>query len=198
LSPPRPTDSTPPAGAESPLSGREIIIGVCGGIAAYKTAMLVSSLVQQGCGVSVVMTANARQFIGPVTFRALTHRPVYDDLWSAQDSADINHLALSERAELILVAPATANIIGKLANGIADDFLSTLLIGAACPVVLAPAMNTRMWQHPAVQRNLAFLKENGVSTIGPESGRLACDTVGPGRMSEPADLLEAIMTQLAR
>lgn len=198
MSPPRPTDSSPPGDAESPLSGREIIIGVCGGIAAYKTAMLVSSLVQQGCGVSVVMTTNAKQFIGPVTFRALTHRPVYVDMWSAQDSADINHLALSEQAEMILVAPATANIIGKLANGIADDFLSTLLIGAACPIALAPAMNTRMWQNPATQRNIAFLKENGVSTIGPESGRLACEVIGPGRMSEPADLLEYISTQFTR
>lgn len=180
-----------------PLSGHEVIIGVCGGIAAFKTAGLVSSLVQQGCGVTVVMTANAKRFIGPVTFRALTHRPVYDDLWSTEGEADIQHLALSERADLILVAPATANIIGKVANGIADDFLSTLLIGAACPIVLAPAMNTRMWENPATQRNMASLKQNGISVVGPETGRLACETVGPGRMSEPEVLLDYLVKRLA-
>lgn len=172
-------------------------MGVCGGIAAYKTAMLVSGLVQQGCGVTVVMTESAKRFIGPVTFQALTHRPVYGDLWSSEGQADINHLALSERAELILVAPATANIIGKMANGIADDFLSTLLIGSACPIVLAPAMNSRMWENPATQRNMVFLKQNGISIVGPEAGRLACETVGPGRMSEPEVLLDYLTKRLS-
>lgn len=179
---------------DAPLKGREIIVAVCGGIAAYKTATLVSGMVQQGCGVTVVMTANAKKFIGPVTFRALTHRPVYDDLWSTEGEADINHLALSENAELILVAPATANLIGKMANGIADDFLSTLLIGSDCPIALAPAMNSRMWENPAVQRNIEFLKQAGISVFGPDSGRLACETVGPGRMVEP----EALMCHISK
>ena len=188
-------DAAPPG---SPLSGYEIVICVCGGIAAYKTAMLVSELVQSGCGITVAMTRSARRFVGPATFRALTARPVFTSLWTNPQSADMQHLTLSAAANLIVVAPATANILGKLAGGIADDLVSTLLLGADSPVLLAPAMNARMWQHPAVQRNVKFLRESGFLFVGPEEGWLACGTIGPGRMSEPAVLLDAIRGQLAR
>ena len=182
--------------ANSTLSGYEVLLCVTGGIAAYKTAALVSAIVQQGGGVTVAMTRNARRFVGPVTFGALTGRPVATSMWRRHASADIPHLALSETADLIVVAPATANIIGKLVGGIADDLVSTLLLGAECPVMLAPAMNARMWQHPATQRNVAWLSENGYMLVGPEEGWQACRTVGPGRMSDPATLLAAIQKQL--
>jgi len=182
--------------ARPALRGREILVCVCGGIAAYKTAALVSALVQRGCGVTVAMTRAARRFVGPVTFEALTGRRVLVSLWHGGEPGDIQHLALSERADLIVVAPATANLLGKLANGIADDLVSALLLGAACPVLLAPAMNARMWQHAAVQRNLTFLRESGFAFVGPEEGWQACRTVGVGRMSEPETLLEAIHAAL--
>lgn len=182
--------------SSSALSGYEVLVCVCGGIAAYKTAALVSALVQQGCGVMVAMTRNARRFVGPVTFEALTGQPVATSMWKGRGSAKIEHLALGENADLIVVAPATANILGKLAGGVADDLVSTLLVGADAPVLLAPAMNTRMWQHPATQRNVAFLRENGYTLIGPETGWQACGTVGPGRMSEPETLLAEIKKRL--
>lgn len=169
---------------------------MCGGIAAYKTAAVVSALVQQGCGITVALTRHARRFVGEVTFRALSGRPVSTSLWQTRDSSDMHHLTLSEAADLLVVAPATANILGKLANGIADDLVSTLLLGAACPVLLAPAMNVRMWQHPAVRRNVAFLRDAGYVFVGPEEGWLACGAVGPGRMSEPETLGAAVRTQL--
>lgn len=181
-----------------PLEGYELLLCVSGGIAAYKTAALVSRLVQDGCGVTVAMTRSARRFVGPTTFRALTGRPVLTSLWYPEESGAMMHLHPSEAADMIVVAPATANIIGKLAGGIADDLVSTLLLAADCPVLLAPAMNTRMWQHPAVQKNVAFLKERGFSLIGPEEGWLACGVVGAGRMSEPETLDAAIRAQLLR
>jgi len=156
---------------------------VCGGIAAYKTATLVSMLVQRGCGVTVAMTRAARRFVGPTTFQALSGRPVATSMW--RGGAAVPHIALAQSCDLIVVAPATANIIGKLAGGIADDLVSTLLLGAGTRLLLAPAMNTRMWQHPAVQRNVAFLRDAGCALIGPDEGWQACRSVGPGRMSEP-------------
>lgn len=191
--------SEPGAGPQTgSLSGYEVLVCVCGGIAAYKTAVLVSQLVQQNCGVTVAMTRAARRFVGPVTFQALTGRPVYTSLWDAGPQADIQHLKLSETADLVVVAPATANILGKLATGIADDLVSTLLLGADGPVLMAPAMNARMWKHPAVQRNVAALREAGVLMVGPESGWQACRAVGPGRMAEPETLLAAVREQLLR
>ena len=178
------------------LPGYEVLVCVTGGIAAYKTAALVSALVQQGCGVTVAMTRHARRFVGPTTFAALTGRPVGTSMWTGRHPGAIRHLALSELADLIVVAPATANIIGKLASGIADDLVSTLLLGADCPVMLAPAMNTRMWEHAATRRNVAFLRESGYTLVGPESGWQACGTVGPGRMSEPETLLAEISRRL--
>lgn len=192
-----------PAGAEhalsdsvGDLSGYELLVGVTGGIAAYKTAQLVSRAVQANCGVSVLMTENAQRFIGQLTFRALTERPVITSLWSTDDKADIQHLALTEQADLLLVAPASANCIAKFASGICDDLISTLLIGADCPIVMAPAMNTRMWQHPSTQRNVEFLREAHVEFVGPDSGYLACKTIGPGRMVDPDALLSHVSAQL--
>ncbi|QOJ13638.1 MAG: hypothetical protein HRU75_02815 [Planctomycetia bacterium] len=179
-------------GAEAPLAGREIVVCVSGGIAAYKTAAAVSRLVQSGAGVTVCMTRNARRFITPLTFRALTGRPVLTSAWETSDGGSIEHLRRSETADLILVAPATANVIGKLAGGIADDLVSALLLGAACPVLMAPAMNTRMWEHAAVRRNIDFLRNAGVRFIGPEEGWLACRAVGAGRMSEPDEILDGV------
>lgn len=190
------TATTPDASDSQPLKGYETLVCVTGGIAAFKTAMLVSQLVQRGCGVRVAMTRNARRFVGPITFQALSGRPVYTDMWRSQ--GDIPHLALTEVADLAVVAPATANLLGKLAGGIADDLISSLLLGAACPVMLAPAMNERMWAHPSVQRNVAFLREHGYELIGPEEGWQACRAVGPGRMSEPQTLLAAIRSALLR
>lgn len=180
--------------APQPLQGYELLVCVTGGIAAFKVAALVSTLVQQGCGVRVAMTRAARRFVGPVTFQALSGRPVQTSLWRSE--GDIPHLRLTEVADLALVAPATANTIGKLAGGLADDLVGSLLIGAACPVMLAPAMNERMWMHPAVQRNVAFLREHGFLFVGPEEGWQACRAIGPGRMSEPETILQAIRAQL--
>ena len=179
------------------LDDREILVCVCGGIAAYKTAALVSALAQRGCGVTVAMTRNAKRFIGPVTFEALTGRPVALSMW-ARHTGEIQHLSLSESVDLIVVAPATANILAKLAGGIADDLVSSSLLGAACPVLLAPAMNSRMWQHPATQRNVAWLRDNGFEFIGPEAGWQACRAHGVGRMSEPDAILAAIETHLRK
>ncbi len=204
-------DVTTDPSAHGSLSGCRVVICVCGGIAAYKTAALVSQLVQEGCRVTVAMTRAARRFVGPTTFRALTGRPVLTSLWDGGETPEprggdegpggrtaMRHLGPTEDADLVVVAPATANMIGKLAGGIADDLVSTLLIGAACPVLLAPAMNARMWQHPAVQRNVAFLRNSGFQLVGPEEGWLACGVVGHGRMSEPETLLAVIRGQLER
>ncbi len=192
----QPGSAPPPA--DSPLQGYEVLVCVSGGIAAYKTAALVSKLVQDGCGVTVAMTRHARRFVGSLTFQALTGRPVLLSQWHTVDPGAMEHLRPSQTADLLVVAPATANIIGKLAGGIADDLVSTLLLGADCPVLLAPAMNTRMWQHPAVQRNVTFLHEHGFLLVGPQEGWLACGDVGPGRMSEPDTLFAAIRAQLPK
>ncbi len=141
---------------------------------------------------TVAMTRAARRFVGVVTFQALSGRAVYASQWPGASSGLIEHLTLGENADLIVVAPATANILAKMAGGIADDLVSSLLLGAACPILIAPAMNARMWQHPATQRNVAFLKECGHQFVGPESGWQACREVGPGRLSEPERILEAI------
>lgn len=178
------------------LAGYETLVCVTGGIAAYKTASLVSRLVQTGAGVTVAMTRNARRFVGVITFEALSGRPVLTSQWGGRGGGEITHLKQSEQADLIIVAPATANCIGKLAGGLADDLVSALLLGADCPILMAPAMNTRMWGHPAVQRNIAALRAAGVTLVGPGSGWQACRAVGPGRMSEPEELFAAAVSRL--
>jgi len=174
------------------LDKYEILICVTGGISAYKTASVVSALVQKQAAVTVAMTACATKLVGPATFRALTGRAVCTDLWSQEVSADIKHLSLTDRADLVVVAPATANILAKMANGIADDLVSTTLLSAAGPVLLAPAMNVRMWSNPATQHNVALLKERGHILVGPESGWQACGKVGTGRMAEPEAVVQSI------
>ncbi len=188
-----PSSSTDPASElQAPrLDGYEVLVAVCGGIAAYKTAALVSALVQRAAGVSVAMTAAAQRFITPLTFEALTARRVYTGMWHPSETHDPQHLTLTEAADLFIVAPATANIIAKAAHGIADDLVSTLLLSAASPVLLAPAMNTRMWENPVVQSNLSALRQRGYHEVPPGEGWLACRTVGKGRMAEPEAILEA-------
>ena len=177
---------------QADLGGYEVLVGVSGGIAAYKVGEVVSTLVQRGAGVTVAMTRSARKFVAPMTFQALTGRRVLTGLWSFDHASDVQHIALTDAADLMLIAPATANIIGKIAGGIADDILTTLVISAGSPVVLAPAMNNRMWANPIVQGNVTRLTELGYKIIGPGEGWLACRSIGPGRMAEPHEILEAI------
>jgi len=180
------------------MSGKRVVLGVCGGIAAYKVADLCSKLVQAGVTVDVVMTANATRFVGPVTFQALTHRPVLLTLWEAYHPESIAHVGLAEAADLMVIAPATANVIAKLAHGIADDALTTLAVAARCPVVVCPAMDVGMYQNAAVQANLGILRSRGMVIMAPESGRLASGLVGPGRLPETPTLLGAIRRELGR
>jgi phosphopantothenoylcysteine decarboxylase len=179
------------------LAGREIVIGITGGVAAYKTAQLVSLCVQAGCGVSVVMTRAAQEFIGAATLRAISGRPVAVELFDAAAHPLGAHIELAERGELLCIAPATANFLGHAALGLADDLLTTLYLAFAGPVVVAPAMNGAMWQHSAVQRNVAQLAADGVTLVGPEEGWLSCRQVATGRMAEAATIFNAITAQLA-
>ncbi|MBN1851394.1 MAG: phosphopantothenoylcysteine decarboxylase [Pirellulales bacterium] len=169
----------------------EILIGVTGGIAAYKTAAVVSRLVQNGHGVSVVITRHARQFVGPVTFEALTGRPVFCELFSHSQPLG-PHIDLAQRADVCCIAPATANILGKAASGIADDLVSTLILAFTGPLLFAPAMHCHMWNKPAVQRNLATLTKDGYQIIQPEEGWLSCRHRGMGRMASPERIVAAI------
>ena len=175
------------------MNGRELLIGVTGGIAAYKTAALVSQLVQAGAGVTVVMTRSATRLVAPQTFEALTGRPVALRVFGAGAHP---HIEAAQRAELLCVAPATANILAKAACGLADDLLSTILLAFDGPVLMAPAMNSVMWQKPAVQRNLAQLRADGVTMIEPGEGHLSCGMTGPGRMAEPETIFRAIAERL--
>ncbi|RIK78232.1 MAG: phosphopantothenoylcysteine decarboxylase [Planctomycetota bacterium] len=180
-----------------PLSGREIVIGVSGGIAAYKTAALVSTLVQRGAGVSVVMTKAATKFVGPATFAALSGRPVATR--GIGDTAHPlgGHIDVAERGQLLCVAPATANFLAKAALGLADDLLSTLYLAFDGPVLVAPAMNSEMWSKPAVQRNVDALRGDGVHIVDPQEGWLSCRKMGPGRMASPEAILAAIEARFA-
>jgi len=174
------------------LQGREILLGVTGGIAAYKAADLCSKLVQGGAGVSVVLTRAARKFIGQTTFEALTNRPVYTSLFAPREHPLGEHIGLARRAELLVVAPASADSMAKFANGLADDLLTTLYLAFTGPVLVAPAMNADMWAKPAVQRNVARLREDGVHFADPGDGWLSCGVIGPGRMAEPTEILERV------
>jgi phosphopantothenoylcysteine decarboxylase/phosphopantothenate--cysteine ligase len=178
------------------MQDREIVVGVTGGVAAYKTAALVSKLVQRGARVTVVLTPAAEQFIGAATFAALTGRPVARDLFDERYPLGA-HIELAQRAELLVVAPASADFLGKLALGLADDLLSTLALAYAGPVLLAPAMNSQMWEQPAVQRNVAQLRTDGRQFVDPGEGWLSCRQTGKGRMAEPERILEAIRTAVA-
>ena len=176
------------------MRGRELLVGITGGIAAYKTAALVSQLVQAGAGVTVAMSPAAEQFIGAATFAALTNRPVARSLFDDRAHPLGAHIELAQRAELLIVAPATANFLAQAAQGFAGDLLSTLYLAFEKPVLIAPAMNTAMWAKAAVQRNVEQLRADGVHFIGPDSGWLSCRTDGAGRMAGP----EAIFAEIGR
>ncbi len=174
------------------LDGRRIIVGVSGSIAAYKAAEVVSQLVQRGAAVSVVMTKNAAEFVGPLTFQTLTRRRVLVDPYDLESIVDATHISLTDDAELVLVAPATANVIAKMAHGIADDALTSVLLSVDCPIYVAPAMNVRMFNHAATRENLATLKRRGVNIIEPGEGFLACGTYAKGRLAEPMEIVAVV------
>ena len=178
------------------LKGREIIVGVCGGIAAYKVADIVSKLVQLGAGVTVVMTDAAQKFVTPLTFEALSGRQVLTNTWQQVDPGDTQHIKLTERADLMLIAPATTNMIAKVACGLTDDLLSLLICASACPVAFAPSMNDRMWANPIAQANVAKLKQHGYTFIGPEAGWLACRNVGAGRLADTQKIIDDVVRML--
>src|SRR6202795_4932421 len=174
------------------LASRELILGVTGWIAAYKAAYLLRELRRLGAGVTVCLTEAAARFVGPLTFRTLSGRPVLSSLFDPQSEDAVEHVALAERAQAFVVAPATANLLAKAAQGIADDFLTTLLLAARCPVLMAPAMDGGMWDHAAVQANVETLRERGVVVLEPDAGALASGLSGKGRLPETETLVEAV------
>ncbi len=181
------------------MQGKRILLGVTGGIAAYKGADLVRRLRERGAEVQVVMTASARRFVRPLTFQALSGKPVRTGLWDAAAEAAMGHIELARWAQLVLIAPASADFLSRLAAGRADDLLATLCLATEAPIALAPAMNRVMWANSATQANVAILQERGIRMLGPAEGDQACGEVGPGRMLEPnavADLAEALLTPL--
>jgi len=175
-----------------------VVLGVTGCIAAYKACEVVRELQRRDVDVRVVMTSAATRFVGPMTFEALSQHPVFHDQWALGSNSDIQHVSLADAADLLLVAPATANIIGKFARGIADDALSTLYTATLAPTVVAPAMNVNMFDHPAVRENLETLRSRGVGVVEPGEGYLACGWLGRGRLAEVSDIVEAAMAALAR
>jgi phosphopantothenoylcysteine decarboxylase/phosphopantothenate--cysteine ligase len=179
------------------IQSKHIILGICGGISAYKSVELLRLLKKGGASVRVVMTQNAQWFVGPLSFRALSGLPVCTDLFGSSEDASIRHIHWAETADAVVVAPATANIIGKLANGIADDALSTFMLAVTCPRILCPSMNSHMYESKVVQRNLTTLKNDGYIVVEPESGALACGTVGPGRLPQPETILAKLLRCLS-
>jgi phosphopantothenoylcysteine decarboxylase/phosphopantothenate--cysteine ligase len=186
-----------PADERRPLAGRHILVGVSGGIAAYKAPILVRRLRDCGAEVQVVTTRGAEHFVTSTALQAVSGRPVRNDLWDPQAEASMGHIELARWADLILIAPATADLLSRLAMGRADDLLTTLRLASRAPVLLAPAMNVAMWEHPATQRNVARLREDGVAFVGPADGAMACGEFGPGRMAEPEVLLDALIHHFA-
>lgn len=187
---------TPPP---SPAAARtRVLLGVCGSIAAYKGADLCSKLVQAGFDVTVAMTDAAQHLVGPLTFAALTGRPVATDPWKSGAGIHVEHIRLADTADVLVVAPATANFLGKAANGIADDVLTSAYLAVTGPVLVAPAMNVRMWNHAAVRRNLDTLRADGVEIIEPGDGFLACGDVGRGRLAETDVILDRVRAAAAR
>src|SRR5437588_2133155 len=179
------------------LEGRRSLLTIAGGIAAYKILDLIRRLREQGAAVRCVMTAAAHQFVTPLAVASLSEDKVYGDLFSLTDESEMGHIRLSREADLLVVAPATADLIARMAAGLADDLAATTLLASDKPVLIAPAMNAMMWAHPATQANLKILETRGVLRIGPGSGDLACGEVGFGRMAEPAEILAAITRHLS-
>lgn len=178
------------------LSGKRIILGVTGGIAAYKAVELLRELVNRGSKVYVTMTQNATRFVGPITFQTLSGHPVLTDIFQTDEDWRIGHISVTEQADCFVIAPATANIIGKIASGIADDMLSTMIMACRAPKVIAPAMNENMWESPFVKRNIRILKDAGYRIVEPETGELACGTYGKGRLANIEDIIEEIIDVL--
>lgn len=179
------------------LKGKTVILGVAGGIAAYKSAALASLLMKEGAAVQVIMTENAREFIAPLTFEALTNQRCLTDTFDRNHEYSTEHVELAKRADALIVAPATANVIAKLAHGLADDMLTTTALACECPKIIAPAMNTRMYNNPATRKNIEILKSYGVEVVEAAVGRLACGDVGAGKMPEPGVLLQYILKACA-
>lgn len=178
------------------LKGKSVVVGVCGGIAAYKVVDAVSRLKKIGADVDVIMTANAQKFVTPLTFRSISHNPVVTDMFAEPEQWDIKHIELAQEADLFLIAPATANIIGKLASGVADDMLSTTVMATTAPVLIVPAMNFNMYANPIVQQNIQKLKELGYFFMEPGTGMMAEGSSGKGRLPEPSDIVEAVTAML--
>lgn len=179
------------------LKNKTVLLGVTGGIAAYKAAALASALVKMHANVEVVMTENATKFVTPLTFEQLTGRRTMVDTFDRNFSHQVEHISLAQRTDLVIVAPATANVCAKLAHGLADDMLTTTVLACKCPKLIAPAMNTNMYENPVTQDNLALLRKYGWEVIEPASGRLACGAVGKGKMPEPEDILQHILRHIA-
>ena len=187
-----PRTERPPRDPAHPLQGARIVVGVAGGIAAYKAAELVRLFDKAGARVDVAMTARAQKFVGPMTFQALTRRPVFTDLFSLTEEATIGHIQLADQADLIVIAPATANVLARLAAGQADDPVAAIALATRAPVLVAPSMNVNMWGHPLTRANVLRLRDvAGYHVVGPGDGFLACRWTGPGRLAEPADIVEA-------
>ncbi len=179
------------------LKGKTVLLGITGGIAAYKAAYLASALVKLHASVEVVMTRNATEFIAPLTFEQLTGNKVMVDTFDRNFVHQVEHIALADRTDLVMIAPATANVCAKLAHGLADDMLTTTVLACTCPKLIAPAMNTHMYENPVTQDNLEILRRYGWEVIAPASGRLACGAVGAGKLPEPQDLLQYILREIA-
>lgn len=190
--------SLPPEAAPgAALAGKVIVLTVTGSIAAYKAADLASKLTQHGAAVHVVLTAGAQRFVTPLTFQSVTHQPVASDLWAENDPRVVAHVALADRADLLLIAPASANTLARLAHGLAEDFLGSLYLVSRAPVLVAPAMNGKMWLHPATQANVAALQARGHAFIGPEAGMQACGYEGVGRLWPVEGIIAAAARLLA-
>jgi phosphopantothenoylcysteine decarboxylase/phosphopantothenate--cysteine ligase len=179
------------------LSGRNILVIISGGIAAYKALEVIRLMKKSGASVRAILTAGGEKFITPLSVATLSEHPCYTDLWSLKDETEMGHIRLSREADIILVAPASANILAKMTHGIADDLATTTLLASDKPVIACPAMNPMMWAHPATQDNIATLKKRGVALIGPVAGDTACGEVGMGRMAEPEDILAALKAYLS-
>lgn len=184
--------------SNNPIQDKHIVLGVTGGIAAYKAADLTSRLVKAGGKVDVIMTENARQFVTPLTLQALTHRPVVTEMFSLLAESEIGHVSLAKKADILLVVPATANTIAKLALGVADNMLTTTALATSAPIIIAPSMESAMWAHSATQQHISVLRDRGATIIGPAEGRLASGAMGLGRMSEPVDIYDMVRLILAR
>ncbi|MBF0373793.1 MAG: bifunctional phosphopantothenoylcysteine decarboxylase/phosphopantothenate synthase, partial [Alphaproteobacteria bacterium] len=178
------------------LEGRRILLIISGGIAAYKSLDLIRRLRERGAGVRCVLTAGGSQFVTPLSLAALSGEKVHDDLFSLTDETEMGHIRLSREADLVVVAPATADLLARMAAGLANDLAATLLLATDKPVLVAPAMNVRMWEHPATRANLAVLEQRGLLRVGPTSGEMACGELGEGRMADVPDILAAIESAL--